>query len=272
VEAVVRAFLDELAAWAGERDDVHALLLLGSQARTDAPADESSDVDVVLFVDAPASYLEQSEWLDRFGRPLLSFVEATAVGGFEERRALFEDGLEVDFSILPAAAAREIPPGAAPVFARGFRILYDDGLGLEPPEHAPAEAAPPSQAELDRLANDFWYHLLWAAKKLRRGELLVAKQACDCWLTGLLVELVRLRAHGLDTWHGYRFFERWAGEDVVEALPRTFAAYDAADLARALRATGELFARLQREVAERFGLEQPVDESEILRRLDALVR
>jgi hypothetical protein len=55
---------------------------------------------------------------------------------------------------------------------------------------------------------------------------------------------------------------------VVEALGPTFATYDAAEVTRALRATGELFSRLEDEVADHFDLTPPVDRAEILRRLD----
>jgi aminoglycoside 6-adenylyltransferase len=225
---------------------------------------------VVLFVDDPARYLDDDAWLGRFGEPLLTFVEPTPVGGFRERRVLFRDGLEADFAIPPAAAAAEPPPGVATVFARGFRVLYDDGIGVVVPTARASEHERPTQAQLDQHSNDFWYHLLWAAKKLRRGELLLAKQVCDCYSTAYLVELARWRARGADTWYGLRFFERWAGADLLEALGPTFARYEVDDVAKALRATGELFRKLEDEVAERFKLESPVDGSEILRRLEAL--
>jgi hypothetical protein len=48
---------------------------------------------------------------------------------------LFDDGLEVDFSILATGIANAPPPDAEAVLARGFSILYD-GIGLptlEPP-------------------------------------------------------------------------------------------------------------------------------------------
>ena len=270
MEADVPAFLAEVAAWAGEQPDVPAVVLLGSQARTESPADEASDVDLSLFVDVPERYLRDDGWLRRFGEPLLTFVEPTAVGGFEERRVLYRDGLEADFAVLPAAAAEAIPPEARGVLARGFRVLYGEAIEMGG-ETSPAEPGPPTQAQLDQVANDFWYHLLWAAKKLWRGEVLVAKQACDCWLEWRLVELARWRAQGTDTWHGLRFFERWAGDDVVEALGPTFASYDSQDIGRALCATGELFGKLEDDVASRFGLAVSVDREEVLRRLDELL-
>jgi aminoglycoside 6-adenylyltransferase len=271
VDQRVSGFLVEVAVWAGAHADVHAVLLVGSQARVDTPADDLSDVDLALFVDDPERYLRDARWVRSFGEPLLTFLEPTAVGGFEERRVLFRDGLEVDFSILPAAVATAPPPEAQAVLASGFSILHD-GIGLPAPEPAgPTPAPPPTQEQLDKLSNDFWYHLLWGGKKLRRGEVLLAKQVCDCYLTERIVQLVRWRAHDQDTWHGYRFFERWAGEQTPEALRRTFAQYQAEDIGRALRATGELFGELEHDVAQRFGLVEPVDRAEIFRRLDALL-
>jgi aminoglycoside 6-adenylyltransferase len=262
----VSALLEEVSAWAGEEADVRAVLLVGSQARSDAPADEFSDVDLALFVDEPERYLADATWTSSFGEPLLTFLEPTAVAGFQERRVLFENGLDVDFSILPAAIAKAPPPEADVVLGRGFRVVYDD-IGLEAFEPAGAPAAsPPTQASLEQLSNDFWYHLLLGAKKLQRGELLFAKQVCDGYLTARLVELVRWRSNDRDTWHEYRFFERWAGGEVAEALGSTFAKYEAADIARALRAKGVLFAELEEDVVHQFGLVDPVDRKEVLGR------
>jgi aminoglycoside 6-adenylyltransferase len=267
----VSVFLDDVAAWADAQPDVRAVLLVGSQARMDTPADEFSDVDLGLFVDDPDCYLRDGGWVRSFGEPLLTLLEPTAVGGFEERRVLFRDGLEVDFSILPAAVAKAPPPEADAVVGRGFRVVYDDiGLDDLEPVGTPT-ASPPTQASLEQLSNDFWYHVLWGAKKLRRGELLLANQVCNCYLTALLVELARWRAHERDTWHRYRFFERWAGDEVAEALGATFARYEAADIARALRAKGELFGQLERDIVRRFELVDTVDRSEVMRRLDTLL-
>lgn len=54
-------------------------------------------------------------------------------------------------------------------------------------------------------------------------------------------------------------------------LRPTFAQYDAADIGRAFRAKGELFGELERDVAQRFVLVEPVDRPEILRRLDTML-
>jgi aminoglycoside 6-adenylyltransferase len=274
------ALLAAVTDWGRERSDVRAVLVVGSQARTDTPADQWSDVDLVLVVDDPTPYLASAEWLGAFGRPLLSVVEPTAVGPFTERRVLLETGLEVDFALLPVAAARrmaEDPEGMA-VLRRGFRVLVDT-LGLE--AHLQASAARPwppelpDQAAFAQLTHDFWYHLLWAAKKLRRGELWIATQTCNCHLKGLLVTLLGWHTRAAeplaDTWHGGRFLERWADPHTLQELGHAYAGYDAAEVAQALEATAELFERLERECAERLGLEISVPHPQIWRWLGELL-
>jgi aminoglycoside 6-adenylyltransferase len=261
------ALLAVVTDWGRERRDVRAVLVVGSQARADTPADEWSDIDLALVVDDPTPYLASAEWLGAFGRPLLSFVEPTAVGPFAERRVLFETGLEVDFALLPVAAARrmaEDPEGMA-VLRRGFRILVDT-LDLEADlRDSAARPSPPSlpdQAAFAELTHDFWYHLVWAAKKLRRGELWIATQTCNCHLKGLLVTLLGWHTRAAeplaDTWHGGRFLERWADPHALQELRHAYASYDAAEVARTLWGTAELFQRLERECAERLGLELSV--------------
>lgn len=55
-------------AWGRERGDVRAVLVVGSRARADTPADQWSDTDLVVVGD-PATYPASAEWLGAFGRP-----------------------------------------------------------------------------------------------------------------------------------------------------------------------------------------------------------
>jgi aminoglycoside 6-adenylyltransferase len=231
-------------------------------------------------IDDPAPYLASAEWVGGFGRPLLTFVEPTAVGSFAERRVLFETGLEVDFALLPVAAARgmaEDPEGMA-VLRRGFRVLVDE-LGLEARLSASAGQPPttrlPDQAALDQLTHDFWYHLLWAARKLRRGEVWIATQTCNCYLKGLLVTLLGWHTMVVqplaDTWYGGRFLERWADPQELRELGRAYAGYDPAEVAQCLWSTAEQFQRLERESAERLGLALSVPHLQVRRWLHEIL-
>jgi aminoglycoside 6-adenylyltransferase len=226
----VDGFLAELAVWAAARDDVRAVVLVGSQARTETPADEWSDVDVVLFVDDPRPYAADPAWVARFETAALTFVEPTAVGGQVERRVLNTTGLEVDFSLMPAASvpALTADPEAAAVVARGYAVLYDEiGVGEA---LADMSAIPPREIDLAELAQDFWYHALWTAKKHRRGESVTARDCIEGTLKQRLIELAReharLRDPAADTWHRDRFVERWADARTLAALWESAASPD----------------------------------------------
>lgn len=258
------AFLGRVAGWAELRPDVRGVLLVGSQARSAAPADRWSDVDLVLVVDEADPYLVDEHWVEAFGRPLLTLVEETPVGRADERRVLYEDGLDVDFVLFPFASLRRAAeePGLRAVLGRGHRILVDRAgiAGLVAGAVAPAPPVPGPNA-LGELGADFWYHALWAAKKLARGELLTSTRSVNGYLKERLVVLASWHARAgdpaLDTWHETRFFEGWADPRAVELLRGAYARYDASEVAEALRATMDAFELLERETAVRLGLPDP---------------
>ncbi|OKI53573.1 hypothetical protein A6A27_32750 [Micromonospora sp. CB01531] len=275
----IERLLAAVAAWARQRHDIHAALVVGSHARVEVSADQWSDIDIVLMVDNPMAYAADGSWLAAFGRPLLTFTEPTAVGGFVERRVLFDTGQDVDFALLPAGPAQQIVtrPEVAHVLGRGFRVLVDKlNLGETlPSSGASMPSAQPDAAAFGHLTHDFWYHALWTAKKLQRGEVWVAKQSCDCYLKALLVRLLAWHTQAshpqVDVWHEGRFLERWADKQTLLDLRSTFAGYDAIDVARALWATADMFERLERECAERLGLELTVAHDEIREHLRAVL-
>lgn len=269
-----------VADWAGAREDVRAALVVGSQARSDAPADRWSDLDVALFVDEPRLLAEDATWVAEFGTPVLTFLEPTAFGDRVERRVLYERGEDVDFALLEASAWREFAslPQARVTAERGYRVLYD-GLGLEAAlQTSPSSAitAPPDAAAFTELASDFWYHALWAAKKLRRGEVFTALGCLDRLLLSNTVTMLGWHATAVDpsvdTWHGTRFLERWADPGALVALESAFPQYGVRDVARALWETIDLWQMLEEETARRLGLAVELDHADLRRRVTEVVR
>jgi aminoglycoside 6-adenylyltransferase len=269
-----------VAEWAREREDVRAALVVGSQARTDMPADRWSDLDVVLFVDDPRRLADDATWVEEFGRPVLTFLESTAFGDRVERRVLYEHGEDVDFPLLEAENWRALAalPEARALLGRGHRVLHDE-LGLEGVLEQALQETPepvvPDAAMLRELASDFWYHALWAAKKLRRGEVFTAKGCLDGYLKARLVTLLEWHAGAVDpsvdTWHGGRFLERWADPGALAALENAYARYDLRDVARALWETIDLWQGLEDETARRLGLQVELDHADLRRRIAQVV-
>lgn len=251
---------------------------------------------VIFLAHGAPMLLDDAGWVAELGRPRITFVEQTAVGGGRERRVLFDGGLDVDFSIFPAALFADLPaileqhaangPAGAPetdsaghalelayalrdVARRGLRVLADkDGVlarTLPLLDRLPAApAGPPSAHAFSETIADFWYHAVWTAKKLRRGELWVAKSCCDGYMKALLLRLLAWHAGAVrgwqtDTWHGGRFLERWAEPAALAALRDAYAHYDTADVACALLATMALFRRLTVETATALAYPNPTD-------------
>ncbi|MFH1879364.1 MAG: aminoglycoside 6-adenylyltransferase [Bacillota bacterium] len=260
-----QSILDSIVRFARTSDKVTALILIGSQARTEMKADEYSDTDVIMVVRDAGYFLRADSWLSEIGRVHLSFTEPT-LDGQRERRVLFDGAQDVDFVIMDeSAAAHALENGeAAFILGRGYRVLVDKrGFTMPPIASAPPTAfAPASEAVFLNAVHDFWYHTVWAAKKLLRRELWTAKFCVDGYLKQKLLWMIEQHEHtvrrsGRDTWYGGRFIERWADKDVLRDLRETFAHYDRADIARALTETMKLYRRLAQEAATACGFPYP---------------
>jgi aminoglycoside 6-adenylyltransferase len=241
----------------------------------DPPADTFSDLDLALITTDPDRYLRDAGWLEHIGTPWLTFVERQATGAGLERRALFERDLDVDFAILERDEVQKMvagdwPPEISAVLARGFEFILDkDGLEhsmrRDPPK--PPRARVPTSDEFLSLCSDFLYHAMWAAKKLRRGELWVAKSCADDYMKQQLLQMLTWHARathgpGYDTWHKGRFLESWADPRVLGELHQAFAHYDEADIQRALSKTVELFRWVAKETAADLGYRYPDTDAE----------
>ena len=267
VQERFRPVVAKFTGWAEGDPDVRSALVVGSQARAAEPADAWSDLDLVLFVNEPRALLDFSEWVNAFGRVVLTFVEPTAVGGSRERRVLYAGGLDVDFAIFPAVAVGLLSesPEARAVLRRGYEVILDKDHVWRERISLPAreDRSPLPDAEAFQATfNDFWYHVLWAAKKARRGELWTAKGCCDGYLKRLLLRMVEWRVlldsgQPVDVWHDGRFLDRWAPPEFRRELPSAFARYDRRDIARALESTARLFSETARLVSRKLGCVYP---------------
>lgn len=119
----VRRLLDDLVAWARARDDVHAVVLVGSWARGEATA--ASDVDVVVLSTRWGELAADPSWFVGL-RPGSELVRAAAWGPLLERRFRTPSGLVVELGLAaPGWAGTPLDPGTHRVLRDGHRILHD---------------------------------------------------------------------------------------------------------------------------------------------------
>jgi len=266
---LLQRFLD----WARSQPDIRAVALVGSAARFDHPADKWSDYDLIVVASNPQMYLTSTDWLNRIGRSWCSILETTSTGESIERRVLFEGGTDIDFIIVSIEHARQgfqNMPMIIEISQRGRKVLCDKDNILQEVSASPIAAETvqkPTRQQFLNIVNDFWFHAAWTAKKLRRGELWIAKKCCDTYLKDLLLRMMEWEAQSangqkIDTWFNGRFLEQWALPKTVEELRQVFAYYDTEDVWRALDATVKIFQRIAQETALRLGYTYPIESDE----------
>jgi len=264
--------------WAQNRSDIRTVIITGSRARVDHPADEWADLDIIIVTTDPEQYVTKSDWISNMGKPLLTFIEPTATGGEKERRVLFNGMLDVDFSIVPKEKAESLLKAAAnpqaraqisDLLSRGIRVLVDKDNVVKRMRSLVTSAektprSPPTQDEFFEVVNDFLYHGVFTAKHLARGELWWTVMCLDCYMQRLLLTMMEwhaLAAHNwkYDVWFRGRFLEEWAEPEAVKKLRGAFAHYDREDIKRALLVTMNLFSRLATETATKLAYTYPIE-------------
>jgi aminoglycoside 6-adenylyltransferase len=255
----------KILSWAQKRSDVRAVIVVGSRARDDHPADEWSDLDLMLFVTNPQVFAAHSDWLGEIGQVWIALYNVTGRGD-PEWLALFEGGLKVDFVLLTATGSLQELIDHSPyyfVLRRGLRVLFDNENATTPPILPTSPPTPlPTAAEFLDAVNRVLMLATRVARILKHGERWPAKMLCDGELKRHMVTMLEWHArafHGpeYDTWHGERFLDEWADPRALAALPATFGTYEREDLWRALSATLTLFRWLALETADQLGYAYP---------------
>lgn len=264
---------NNLLELAKKEDNIKAIVAIGSSTRKNVKADEYSDLDMFIITEDTYSWL-YGDKLEQLGDIKISFVEPT-LGGGKERRVLFDDALDVDMIILtPEQFEAAIKEGVASwVCNRGYAVLYDV-MGFEKllKKYVSTEIgySELSEEELLNMMNDFYFHIVWSAKKILRGELWSAKMCIDAYLKNYLLKMMEMYSasrYNVDVWHDGRFLDRWADEKIKNELKNCFAHYEREDMIEALLATLQLFKRLAKEVAMMKNINYPKEAEEYAARL-----
>ncbi|PRY65462.1 nucleotidyltransferase-like protein [Glaciihabitans tibetensis] len=124
-QRAARAVIDDVRAWATERDDILAVLLVGSYARHAERM--GSDIDLTILTDDP-DRLADYGWFEVLC-PGARLIRAVSWGPVQERRMRLRSGLHVDLGIAPISwAAVPLDAGTRRVLSDGHLTIYDTGV------------------------------------------------------------------------------------------------------------------------------------------------
>ena len=261
---------DRVIAWAESQPDIRAILVIGSRARHDFPADEWSDLDLMVFATDLEKYLSSDDWLDDIGAAWLILPLETG-GGHPERIVRFDGLCKVDFVfLLVNDLQRMVESGRLDgIYRRGYYILADkDSLAaqLPPSPFGPPPYERPPKHFFTLAVKWFWHDAVVIASQIRRRNLWFVKFR-DWKMKETLLMMLEWHAHAVhgwdcDTWHAGHFLSEWTDSQTWSELHRSFGQFDAAGSWQALLTTMNLFRRLATETAARLSYPYPtaVDE------------
>ena len=253
----------KIIEYANRDKDIKAIIAIGSSTREEVKADEYSDLDLIIVSDNPDRWY-CGEYPNLLGDVRISFIEPT-LGGGKEKRCIYDEDRDVDMLIFTLSQfEKALREGVASwVMNRGYEVLYDAiAIQKEIGIYVKKGHSNPNMTveEFDNMLNDFYFHNIWASKKLLRGELWSAKMCVDAYLKNYLLKAMELYCYeieGKDVWHDGRFIDKWAGEQISNELKNCFAHYEKEDVLNALKATNILFENLTRKIAVKKGYVYP---------------
>jgi aminoglycoside 6-adenylyltransferase len=252
--------------WASDNPDIRAAILVGSRARLDHPADEWSDMDILLFAHQVERYQSKSDWIEALA-PIWTVIPGRTVMNDPEQLVLFAGGFRTDFvfhsadvlnGVKKMVEDHQIPA----VIARGARVLLDKDKTIPdlPPPTRPGSGPLPSPDDFKKAADQFWFQAVYAAQQLRRGEIVPFK-AVDNGLKWQLVTLLEWHARStkggeIDTWHGGRFLKDWLDPQDLTDLTRSYASCDLEETWQAFWVLLNLYQRRAQDTARQLGYPQ----------------
>ncbi len=164
-EIMYNLFLDI----ANEDDRILAVYMNGSRTNANAPKDIFQDYDIVFVVRETGSFIEDKEWIHRFGNILYMQYPDEHPDFLGDKENFygwlmqFEDGVRVDLHVESVTHAK-----AHICDDRLCRILLDKVDVLpEIPEPSDADyyVKKPTEAQFRASANEFW----WCSNNLAKG-------------------------------------------------------------------------------------------------------
>lgn len=188
---------DQIIQFSRKKQDIKGVIIIGSQVQEETPADEWSDLDLMLFTDDPDHYLKDDQWLTVVGEPIVCYVDETVLGfvdyNWTVKRVLFSGDRDVDFSILPINYVDSVLSVNREILSKGYRVIYD-GIGFldEKIKNTLMEDGrwDGSEINVSVTVYEALYLVVWAMKKIKRGELWVAVSTINYQIASLLLFLV----------------------------------------------------------------------------------
>lgn len=261
---------NKIKNYAYECADISCLAIIGSHSSADNLADEFSDIDLLLVTSERSKYFDSLEWIQEIDEMWLTFTESDDELHFWERRVIFKDGLDVDFIIIDESILMDnidSMPIVKEICNKNVNVIVDKINATSKLHQLRTEVKEfsfPTEAEFNNLVNDFYFHYLWAYKKLLRGEYWIALRCINSYLQSKLLTMLEWHEHAIHgvnypTFYDGRFLERWVEDSTLNRLNGIFSTYNQANMESAIKNTVDLFTDKAMDLCNRMDYVFPID-------------
>ena len=267
--------ISKLIQWAERRAAIRAMLLTSTRAVPNAPVDDLSDYDIMLFAEDIHPFHEERSWLADFGEVLVAYwdpIYRDPDFGIEKfgNVTQYADGLKIDFTLCPVEMLRKIAaaPSLPAELDAGYRLLLDkDDLtaGIKLPTYKAYIPVPPTNEVYQTMINDFFSDAPYVAKCLLREELFPAKWCLDydmkhVYLRPMLEWRMELEYNWSATIGSLsKGLKKKLPSEIWSQLEASYAGADFEENWEALFRTMALFRRVAMEVGEAMGFAYPLE-------------
>lgn len=249
-----RQMYDLILGFAKTDERVRGVILNGSRANPNAPRDKYQDYDIVYVVREFDSFLNNQDFLNIFGRRLMTQTPETMRSpdgsGHFNWLMLFYDGSRIDLTLIPVQKPHLISRDSQSV------VLLDKDNFL--PKFPPASDSDyhikrPSELFYSSCCNNFWWCMQNVAKGIIRDELPYAMEMYN--------EIVRSDLKDMIDWYiGInndfkvsagkmgKYYKRLLPENIYIKYMNTYSDSNYERLWKAVFTAGALFGELARNV------------------------
>lgn len=171
-------FFEEIIKFAQNEEEIRAVWLNGSRANENAPKDCLQDFDVVFVCENIDRYIQNRDWLERFGKAALSQEGVMAQENAQTQSYLIMTQFD-DLNRMDAAfVCIEFAEKSIHADSLTKLILDKDGRFslLEDSSEKNYRVKIPTYEEFKDCCNEFWWVFVYVAKGIRRNELLYAHE------------------------------------------------------------------------------------------------
>lgn len=273
---------DLILGIAREDDRIKAVYMNGSRTNENAPRDLFQDYDIVYVAEETGSFIEDKNWVDRFGEVLyMQYPDENPYFPSDKENSYgwlmqFTDGVRVDLTVQTVDYAQQHIRDD-----RLCQILMDPENILpqiEPASDRDYWIAKPTGEQFLATCNEFWWCTNNIAKGLWRAEMLYVQDMTNYHVRTELIKMLGWKVGIMTEWSvspgkSSKYLYRWLSEGEWQMLMDTYFDGSVTNAWQAVFKMCDLFRDTARYVGQQLGYDYNEEEGTAARKfLDGVYR